>query len=55
MIMPGITVLPVPSRTFAEEGITTFFEFPVLAILPLTMRIDWSFFIGPPVPSTTVT
>jgi len=55
MIMPGITVLPVPSKTFADEGIATFFEFPVLAILPLMMRIDWSFFIGLPVPSITVT
>src|SRR5689334_22079616 len=51
MIMHGITVFPVQSRIFADGGIAIFFEFPVLAILPLMIRMAWSFFSGAPVPS----
>ena len=46
MIMPGIMVLPVQSKTFADAGIVIFFEFPVLAIFPLMITIAWSFFEG---------
>jgi len=55
MTIPGIRVLPVQSKVFAEGGMAISFELPVLAIRPLMIRTAWSFFAGAPVPSIIVT